>query len=174
VRLFSTVIAIIAFAVPAAALGSGQTTGTTTRSSALVAAVVREVNELRVERGLRPLAISGELKRAADTHSQDLLEAGVFTHDSPDGTPFSERLQRYYPQRSRVWTVGENLLMSGPVEPSSADVIAAWMKSPGHRANLLNPRWRELGVGARFSSAPGGDYGGRPTWVVTLDLGARR
>ena len=125
-------------------------------------------------RGLRPLNISAELRRAADTHSQELLEAGVFTHDSPDGTSFSDRLQRFYPQRSHVWSVGENLLMSGPSEPSSAEVVAAWMKSAGHRANLLNPRWRELGVGARFSSAAGGEFGGQPTWIVTLDLGARR
>ena len=173
-RFVSTILAVIAFAVPAVALGSGQATGTTTRSAVLVSAVVREVNDLRAERGLRALAVSGELKRAADTHSQDLLEAGVFTHDSPDGTPFMNRLLHFYPQRSHVWTVGENILMSGPDEPSSADIIAAWMKSSGHRANLLNPRWRELGVGARFSSDAGGDFGGRPTWVVTLDLGARR
>ena len=86
VRIFSTALAILAFAVPAAALGSGQSSGTTSRSTALVAAVVRDVNHLRVERGLRPLTVSSELRQAADTHSQDILEAGVFSHDSPDGT----------------------------------------------------------------------------------------
>jgi uncharacterized protein YkwD len=159
--------------LPTAALASAQPSQTQ-RSGTLVAAVVRDVNALRVARGLRPLTISIELRRAADSHSSELLEAGVFSHDSPDGTSFSDRLQRFYPQRGRSWTVGENLLTSGPAEPSSSEVVAAWMASPGHRANLLNPRWRELGVGARFSSAPGGEFDGRPTWVVTLDLGARR
>jgi len=168
-----TLLAVLALAVPMAALATAQPVQTT-RSATLVSSVAREVNALRVSRGLRPLTVSSDLRRAADAHSDELLEAGVFSHDSPDGTSFSDRLQRFYPPRNRPWTVGENLLMSGPTEPTSADVIAAWMKSPGHRANLLNPRWRELGVGARFSSAAGGEFGGRPTWLVTLDLGARR
>lgn len=172
-RAFLTFLAVIALAVPAAALATAQPVQTT-KSASLVASVVREVNAVRIARGLRPLTISNELRRAADSHSEELLQAGVFSHDSPDGTSFSDRLQRFYPQRNRPWTVGENLLMSGPTEPTSAEVISAWMKSPGHRANLLNPRWRELGVGARFSNEAGGEFGGRPTWLVTLDLGARR
>ena len=100
-RIFSTALAILAFAVPAAALGSGQSSGTTSRSTALVAAVVRDVNNLRVEHGLRPLTVSSELKRAADTHSQAILEAGVFSHDSPDGTSFSAIWTKPSPTRSR-------------------------------------------------------------------------
>jgi uncharacterized protein YkwD len=103
-----------------------------------------------------------------------MLERGFFAHDSIDGTPFATRLKRFYPARSDYWTVGENLAMSGPSEPLAAELVASWMRSPRHRANLLDPRWRELGVGVGFAPSAQGAFGGLATWVVTLDLGSRR
>lgn len=173
-RAVITLIAAIALALPATTAASGTASQESKRSGSLVLAVTQEVNAIRSARGLRPLTVSAELRRAADSHTQALLEAGMFSHDSPDGTSFSDRLHRFYPQRAGFWSVGENLLTQGPAEPSAAAVVAAWLRSPGHRANLLNPRWRELGVGARFATAAGGEFAGRPTWIVTLDLGTRR
>ncbi|MFN8224008.1 MAG: CAP domain-containing protein [Gaiellales bacterium] len=168
-------MAVLAIAIPAAAAaGTTAAKAPTVRAGTLVSSVTQEVNAIRAAHGLKALSVSVDLRRAADTHTQSLLVAGVFSHDSPDGTTFSARLKRFYPPRAGLWTVGENLLMSGPAEPTAAEVVAAWMKSPGHRANLLNPRWRELGVGARFAEVAGGEFGGRPTWLVTLDLGSRR
>jgi len=57
--------------------------------------------------------------------------------------------------------------------PSARAIVNAWMASPGHRTNRLSGTGREMGVSVRFSPSTGGDFGGVPRWVITLDLGWR-
>jgi uncharacterized protein YkwD len=102
-----------------------------------------------------------------------MLTRGFFAHESANGTSFSSRIRGFYGPRSSTWTVGENLAMFGDMTPTAAVVVDAWMGSPGHRANLLRGAFREAGVAVMFSPAAGGVFGGRATWVVTLDLGRR-
>jgi len=151
---------------PAASAGSSAPTSTATLESALV----REINGLRRARGLTGLQLSPSFSRAAASHSAAMLTAGFFAHESADGSAFSARIRGFVKGR---WSVGENLAMFGPSRPSAGDIVSLWLASPPHRANLLSPRWRALGVAVRFSPRAGGAYGGLPTWVVTLDLGAR-
>jgi uncharacterized protein YkwD len=63
--------------------------------------------------------------------------------------------------------------MFGPGRLTARRVVLLWMGSPPHRRNLLAPGWRSLGISARFAPNARGAFGGNPTWVVTLDLGAR-
>jgi uncharacterized protein YkwD len=49
-----------------------------------------------------------------------------------------------------------------------------WMKSPPHRANILDPRWREIGVGAVYSASARGAFTHRPVTIITTDFGVRR
>jgi uncharacterized protein YkwD len=86
---------------------------------------------------------------------------------------FSERIKRFYVPRSGSWSVGENLAMFGGTTPTAGAIVAAWMASPPHRANLLREIFREAGLGVMFNPAAGGVFGGESTWVVTLDLGRR-
>ncbi len=69
-----------------------------------------------------------------------MVTGGFFAHESADGTPFSQRVRRYYgPQGYRIWSVGENLLWSSPgIGPARA--VQLWLASPGHRENLLASR----------------------------------
>ena len=83
-----------------------------------------------------------------DAHSVEMAYDGYFDHSSRDGTPFWKRVDQWYGSSGyRFWSVGENILWSSPnLTPGRA--IALWMASPEHRANILNPQWREIGVAA--------------------------
>ncbi len=68
--------------------------------------------------------------------------------------------------------MGENLLWStGGLDASHA--LALWMKSPGHRANILTPRWREVGLSAVSVAGAPGVFGGRDVVIITSDFGVR-
>ena len=133
----------------------------------------REINTLRAAHGRQPLSPSAALSRAADRHSRSMALLGFFAHESRNGTPFWQRVKQYYFANSRTWTVGENLAMFGGITPSAQSIVTAWMASPGHRANLLRSSYRDAGISIVHHPTAGGVFGGRSTWVVTLDFGRR-
>ena len=98
----------------------------------------------------------------------------MFDHESALGGPFSDRLKRFYPIGSaQSWSVGENLLWStyGIDAPTA---VEDWLNSPAHRKILLDPTWREFGIGAISApSAPGVYAAAGAVVVVTLDFGVR-
>jgi uncharacterized protein YkwD len=150
------------------------TGGAAARPNALEAALVLEINDVRVEHGLRPLALSPRLNASAAEHTREMGAQGYFEHESRDGTPFWKRIQRWYPSRGQsFWFVGENLFSSG--EGLTAErAVSVWMASRNHRLNVLSRTWREIGISAiRFDSAPG-EFGGEPVILVTADFGVRR
>ena len=173
------VFVVLAFAASAVApsVGAGTSTATkgtsVTRVVSLETLLVREVNAVRVQHGLRRLTRSSPLTRTAVGHSIAMATVGFFTHESQDGTPFWRRVKQIYGPKTRGWTVGENLAMFGGTPPNAGDIVAAWMASPPHRANLLRGVFREAGVGIVYNPAAAGVFGGLPTWVVTLDVGRR-
>ena len=135
--------------------------------------VLGELNAIRRSHGLTPLRLSQPLSAAADAHSRAMGRFGFFSHDSRDGSEFSSRVKRWYgPGGYRSWAVGENLLWSSG-QLSAAAAVKLWMSSPGHRRNILTPRWREVGLSAVAVSAAPGVFGGRDVVIVTSDFGAR-
>ena len=158
----------------AGAAGSQTAAGASvTRVVTLEAHLMRELNAIRATHGLTRFKRSNALSRTALGHSVEMATVGFFTHESQDGTPFWRRVKQIYGPRTKGWTVGENLAMFGGAEPTAADIVAAWMASPPHRANVLRAMFREAGVGVIFNPVAGGVFGGEPTWVVTLDVGRR-
>lgn len=145
----------------------------TARASSLELGIVRELNRVRAERGLQPVRLSTGLVQAAVGHSAAMLRSGVFDHTSVDGTTFDRRVLRSYPVKGfSAWRVGENLLFdSGPLDAPAA--VEAWMNSPSHRDNMLDPAFREVGVGALEAPSAPGQFGGGHVIVVTLDFGVR-
>jgi uncharacterized protein YkwD len=108
----------------------------------VVAEVVALTNRARLENGCDVMLTSSPLlDRAAQGHSEDMAQRGYFDHISPDGTGPAERLAAVGYHWSRY---GENIA-AGYTSP--AQVVEGWMNSPGHRANILNCEFRELGVG---------------------------
>jgi uncharacterized protein YkwD len=138
----------------------------------LEAAVLDELNLLRLEHGLHQLRPSPRLTDAADAHSRAMVLSGFFAHESKDGTDFAARIKSYYKPRGRHWKVGENLIWRLR-RLSARAAVAAWLASPGHRENLLEPDFREVGISAVRAWGAPGVYGKRPVVVVTVDFGAR-
>jgi uncharacterized protein YkwD len=135
--------------------------------------VLAELNNVRVAHGLEPLRLSLRLSESADEHSRQMGSDGYFAHSSFDGTTYWKRIEQWYPWSGfQIWSVGENLLWSSPTVTSTT-ALALWMRSPGHRANILNPNWREIGVAAVHSDGAPGAFGGQPVTIITTDFGVR-
>ena len=110
--------------------------------------VIRLVNEIRQKNGLRPLTANWELSRVARYKSQDMRANGYFSHNSPTyGTPFQMLSAFGLSYR----TAGENIA-KGYASPQA--VVNGWMNSSGHRANILNGSYTQIGVGY----VSGGNY----------------
>jgi uncharacterized protein YkwD len=144
------------------------------RPNALETALAQEINSVRAEHALRPLAISARLGASAAEHTREMGAQGYFEHESRDATPFWKRIEHWYPSRGQsFWSVGENLFSSSE-DLTAERAVSAWMASRAHRLNVLSRTWREIGISAiRFDSVPG-EFGGKPVTLVTADFGARR
>ena len=111
--------------------------------------------------GSAALRLSRQLAAAAAQHSTQMAQLGYFAHDSAHGVSFASRLRSFYPAAGhRCWSVGENLLWASP-SIDAARALSLWMGSPGHRANLLSRRWREIGISAVHAASAPGVYGGQ-------------
>jgi uncharacterized protein YkwD len=146
---------VLARSVPAAAAGSQSVRSqpAVSLSAASVAPfatdVVRLTNQERVTHGCRPLRVDPILTKVALAHSQDMADHSYFSHDGRNGrTPFERIKVAGY----RYSLAGENIAAG---QRTPADVVQAWMASPGHRANILNCALLQVGVGF----ATGGSFG---------------
>ena len=168
--LATALVAVLAIAPTAAP----QSAAKVERRTALESAVVRALNQVRAEAGLKPVKMSPSLRSAARGHSVSMLELGFFGHESADGTAFSERIRRHYTNRGwRMWSVGEALLASPGATADPAAIVEAWLESPPHRAIILSPSWRDAGIGALYAPDAPREFGGSATIVVTADFGLR-
>ena len=166
-------LAAVVVAVVAPAQGSARPQSSAVPEAQLQGKLLDQINAFRAAHGLTRLRVSAALGAAADGHSAQMARLGYFSHDSANGQSFSARIAQRYPARGyRSWSVGENLVWGGP-EIGAAQAFRLWLASPPHRANLLNARWREIGLGAVHSSNAPGVYGGGPATIVTADFGAR-
>jgi len=129
------------------------------RAGSISRQIVGRVNDQRAAAGLAPLRATRALSRVARSHSRFLSHVGRLQHESADGSSFDRRLRRVLPLRA----AGEDLAFG----PSASWVVAAWMASPAHRACILSPSFRLLGVGVVRGRAGGGSV----LWV-TADFGA--
>jgi uncharacterized protein YkwD len=126
--------------------------------------IVADINRVRARYRLSALKATKSLVNMAAVHDQDMLTNGFFGHDG-EGTSFLGRARRHVRFRS----VGEAIAWTtGRATPWT--IVSLWMKSPPHRAELLNPRYRRIGV----SDASGqmGRYG--TGIVVTADFATKR
>ena len=157
----------------AGAAAATQPAQSVTAADRLESEVLVGLNVIRRQHGLVPLRLSRPLSSAADSHSRAMGTFGFFAHESRDGSAFWKRVQRFYaPAGYGNWSVGENLLWASG-DLSAAQAVELWMDSPGHRKNILTPRWREIGLSAvNVTSAPG-VFGGRDVVIVTTDFGVR-
>jgi uncharacterized YkwD family protein len=111
--------------------------------------VANLVNQERQKAGLQPLKINMSLDNMAQVKAEDMRDHHYFDHNSPTyGSPF-DMMTKFGIHYSYA---GENIAAG---QPDAATVMKEWMNSPGHRANILNPNYTEIGIGV----AHGGSYG---------------
>jgi uncharacterized protein YkwD len=148
--------------------------GTRVALSSLEAGVLQQLNEIRAQHGLVALKISTPLTASADDHSRQMAADGYFAHNSQDGTVFWKRIRHWYAGTGYgYWSVGENLLWSSP-DVDAAGAAQLWKNSPEHKANILDPSWREIGISALHVAAAPGTYHGLAVTIITTDFGVRR
>lgn len=127
------------------------------------------VNEARWERGIPPLKAHFLLSKAARAHALSMAQEDYFSHWGSDGSSPWERIEA---AGYEIWLVLAENIAAGYATPG--EVLAAWMESPRHRSNLLNPELCEAGVGYAFQPGdtyPGGNWGYEHYW--TMDMGCR-
>lgn len=127
-------------------------------SSDRSAQVIALVNEERAKAGCGALTEDPLLRKSAQGHSDDMAARGFFDHTNPDGADPGQRITA---AGYRWSTYGENIAMG---QQSAQAVMTSWMNSPGHRANILNCAFKNIGVGIH-------DGAGGPWW--TQNFGAK-
>jgi uncharacterized protein YkwD len=129
-------------------------------------------NRERAARGLPKLAEHAALRTAADAHSAHMVDARFFAHDGPDGSDMADRILGAGYARDQGWSLGENIAWgTGPLA-TAAGIHRAWMRSPGHKANILRRQFREIGIGIALGAPVSG--GGHDGATYTADFGVRR
>jgi uncharacterized protein YkwD len=120
------------------------------------------INSYRADHGLRRLRAGPRVSRSALAHSTDMRRGRFFSHTSSNGRTWSSRI-RYYGCRQPV--IGENIAV-GRLRPR--DTFRAWRASPSHRALMLDPRFKGIGISMRV-----GVYNGARAYYVTADFSGR-
>ncbi len=132
----------------------------TTGDQAYIARMLELVNQARAEAGLPALAQDSRLDTAARLHTREMICTGYVSHTGRDGSGPQDRMLaqgyqwKYY---------GENIYAGPPHTPEAA--FNAMMNSAGHRANILNPKFEDIGISYEYQQ--GSPYGG----YFTLDFG---
>jgi uncharacterized protein YkwD len=127
------------------------------------------LNGQRAAAGLKPLRVNAGLERVSDNYSAAMIVQHVFEHVLPDGVDLTGRLAAYT-DPADSWTVGENIGYGESTQATPMAMVIAWMHSPGHRANILNGDFQEIGVGI-VNGTPVGT--GPNSATYTTDFGAR-
>ncbi len=127
------------------------------------------LNRARARHHLPPLRLNPKLSHAARRHSRDMVRRRYFSHDSLDGRSAFDRMRatRYVP-RNASWVLGENIGWGSGSLAAPMSLVRSWMRSPGHRRNILDGRFRDIGIGIA-TGAPSGRWDGAATY--TTDFG---
>jgi len=123
--------------------------------------IISETNIERIQDNKKVLKENSILNVTAYIKAKDMLDRQYFEHTSPDGKGVSDLANS---AGYSYITVGENLALGNFA--TSADIVTAWMNSPGHRANILNDSYTEIGVGV-----VSGVYEGRKVWIAVQHFG---
>jgi uncharacterized protein YkwD len=148
---------LIVFAVVFSVFVLAPAAGASSKQSA-VTSLLQAVNQTRAAHGLRPLRLDRTLVLAAQAHSSEMLRENVFTHGD-----FHGRMVSFHVRGPQA---GENLAWGNGTYSHASTIIAEWLASPAHRANLLHPGWTRIGIGL----ARGTFQGTGGATIVTTDF----
>lgn len=131
------------------------------------------LNRQRTAHGLRRLRSRGSLRGAATGYSWRMVRENFFAHVSPDGRTLMDRVKatRYLRGHWPRFSLGENIGYGDGRLGTPRSIVAAWMRSAAHRANILDRRYRDVGLGI----VPGmpGNTGAGATYTTDFGFRAR-
>ena len=149
-------ILLVPAAAEAAPCGGAYIKPTVANSAVIRHATLCLLNRQRAGHGLRRLRPQRSLTRAATAYARLMVRRRFFNHVSPGGSTLTQRIRRVdYLRDTRAWSIGENLAWGAGTAGMPAVIVSAWMRSPGHRRNILDGSFREIGIGI----APGAPRG---------------
>lgn len=157
----------------AAACANADAAPGTVSAKQLRTATLCLLNDERAAHHLHPLKAHTKLQKAASKYSKQMVSGRFFEHVSPSGSTLSSRLKKVrYTNGVRAWSVGENIAYGTGARATPRSIVDAWMHSPGHKANILNGTFREIGVGIAAGApvATAASVGA----TYTTDFGFRR
>lgn len=125
-------------------------------SSLSIAGIVSFTNKERTNKQLPALKNNAALNRSAEKKLEDMFLNQYFQHQSPTGVYVSDLIRDVDYQ---YIVVGENLALGN--FGGDQQVVTAWMNSPGHKANIMDPRFQEIGV-----AVGKGSYKGKEQWIA--------
>jgi uncharacterized protein YkwD len=130
------------------------------------------IDQERLSNGEAALQFNAHLQQSAQAHTESMAFGDYFEHNGPSGdTPLSRMIAAGYIPSSQVgYEIGENIGWGTLELGTPRAIVAAWMASPGHRANILDARFRDTAIGVSPhvpSSLSGGQSGG----IYTQDFG---
>jgi uncharacterized protein YkwD len=129
-------------------------------------------NQIRRERGLPAFCVHPKLQKAARAHSEDMIRRDYFSHDTKGRQESAcERIRRY----GYNWQLcAENIALGSGSSGEPDSIMRGWMRSEGHRRNILNRKLREIGIGTHTGTFTyeGTDY--KDTTMYTADFGTSR
>jgi uncharacterized protein YkwD len=123
--------------------------------------VIKYTNLQREKNNLPPLIVNSFLNSSAQLKVQDMFDQQYFEHVSPDGQNIEDLANQ---AGYEFIIIGENLALGNFL--NDEDLVEGWMNSPGHRANILNPRYTQIGIAVLKAS-----YQGKTTWMAVQHFG---
>ena len=167
-RIVALAVAILALALPAAASACEGANEQPTVASLDVTehATLCLVNRERTSRGIRKLRRNSRLDLASARHARSMAARNFFEHGNFVGRIRSAN----YLRGVRGYRLGENIAWGSGSLGTPAEIVDAWMHSPGHRANILQRGFREIGIGIARGT-PNRSYEDGGTYVT--DFGTR-
>jgi uncharacterized protein YkwD len=128
------------------------------------AATLCLMNAERRRHKLPALRSQPQLRTAAQRYSTQMVRRRFFDHVAPDGSTLSHRVRRTaYLRRASTWRLGENLAYGSGKHATPRTTMGKWMASPGHRQQVLQRHYRDIGIGVTSGTpsprgGPGGTY----------------
>jgi uncharacterized protein YkwD len=128
------------------------------------------LNIERQKHGRPALRMQPTLGKVATRYSRSMASNDFFSHVSPGGSNLTSRVKRTgYMKRAHSWMLGENLAWGTGKVSSPRTTVDAWMHSAGHRSNILNGKFKEIGIGIAVGTPTKNDSGA----TYTTDFGRR-
>ena len=173
-RLVPTTAAVIAALVlPAAALADCPGATSPPAAAGGFSATLCLINAQRTAHGLEPVASDSRLQAAAGAFARDMVDRRFFDHVSPGGATMMDRLHMAGWNPDGAWSAGENIAWGSGDLGTPARIVDAWMHSAGHRANILNGTFTQIGLGIADGAPQAGVSGAAATYVTDFGAGGK-